>query len=382
MSLLSRILDILRESEWRQGTLPDRGVMPVPFPILYKHQVWNKTDPRLRNAPVETIALNQVHATQRTVDAENLRTFLDTPDAGGLPVVARIPTGYAIIDGHHRLTASRLRGELQVPVRVVEGALDVRTLTVAQIADKHGVAMGTIEHQLQKGIKVEREHTSSDAVAREIALDHLAERPDYYDQLKKIEEDGEGGGTPAAAVPANNAGSGNIAGLGVGPKGEPGVDLRPRKKKKLTEKVEVRRIGIAPEARAEFWKIGDEVYRAPYRTHKDITGQPMGRRWECTYKHWLLYRKSAYGWVDDLKERLNEAPVDTFGSADVFDVDMERLLRVHTKKRWERYAKYLDLDEVGEDIRQHARKNRKRDVILRDSKTGVMRFLRRRGHDR
>lgn len=195
----------------------------------------------------------------------------------------------------------------------------------------------------------------------------------------RIAEDGEGG------VPANNAGGGQVAGLGVGPKGEPGVDLRVPKKRKtdttapVTEtKLEVRRIGVAPSAHAEFWKVGDEVYRAPYKTGKDITGQPMGKRWECSYRHWLTYRTSAYGWVDDLKERLHESPSDTFGNADVFDVDMDRLLRVQQKQRWERFGKYLELDEVGEDIRQHARKHRTKDIVLRDSKTGVMRFLRRR----
>lgn len=40
-----------------------------------------------------------------------------------------------------------------------------------------------------------------------------------------VKEDGEGGG-----IPANNAGTGNIAGIGVGPKGEPGVDLRKKRK--------------------------------------------------------------------------------------------------------------------------------------------------------
>ena len=38
----------------------------------------------------------------------------------------------------------------------------------------------------------------------------------------RILEDGEGG-APAGGAPANNVGSGNIAGVGVGPAGEPGV---------------------------------------------------------------------------------------------------------------------------------------------------------------
>jgi hypothetical protein len=38
----------------------------------------------------------------------------------------------------------------------------------------------------------------------------------FIDFLKKIQEEGE------AAVPANSVGAGKVAGLGVGPQGEPG----------------------------------------------------------------------------------------------------------------------------------------------------------------
>lgn len=42
--------------------------------------------------------------------------------------------------------------------------------------------------------------------------------------MEKLKEDG------AVVVPANNVGGGNIAGIGVGKQGEPGIN----KKKKLT----------------------------------------------------------------------------------------------------------------------------------------------------
>lgn len=41
---------------------------------------------------------------------------------------------------------------------------------------------------IKQGIKVEREHTSSPAIAQEIAMDHLTEDPKYYDKLKTIEQ--------------------------------------------------------------------------------------------------------------------------------------------------------------------------------------------------
>jgi hypothetical protein len=44
-----------------------------------------------------------------------------------------------------------------------------------------------IKIQLNKGIKVEMEHTNSRVKAREIAMDHLWEDPKYYDKLEKIE---------------------------------------------------------------------------------------------------------------------------------------------------------------------------------------------------
>lgn len=44
-----------------------------------------------------------------------------------------------------------------------------------------------LKSQLNKGIKVEREHTKDKNTAKEIALDHLMEDPKYYDKLKKIE---------------------------------------------------------------------------------------------------------------------------------------------------------------------------------------------------
>jgi len=41
-------------------------------------------------------------------------------------------------------------------------------------------------NQLAMGIKVELEHTKDRKVAREIAMDHLAEDPRYYSKLKKV----------------------------------------------------------------------------------------------------------------------------------------------------------------------------------------------------
>jgi len=41
--------------------------------------------------------------------------------------------------------------------------------------------------QLAMGIAVEKEHTDSEEAAKKITLDHLAEDPEYYTKLKKME---------------------------------------------------------------------------------------------------------------------------------------------------------------------------------------------------
>jgi len=79
-------------------------------------------------------------------------------------------------------------------------------------AAEKGVTEDEVDaEQLAMGIKVEAEHTDNEEVAKKIALDHLAEIPDYYTRLKKMEDD-------AKAEVAGSA-SGD-----KGAEGEPGDD--------------------------------------------------------------------------------------------------------------------------------------------------------------
>ncbi|SVD56443.1 uncharacterized protein METZ01_LOCUS409297, partial [marine metagenome] len=205
-------------------------------------------------------------------------------------------------------------------------------------------------------------------------------------------------------APVNNAGGGEVAGIGVGADGEPGVDLRQpigdlRKRRKRCKEIKAaaaeaglteedihelalieakeKATRIASGQGVDFWKVGDEVYRASTGVGLDIYGVPNGARWESSYKHWLRYRK-VHAWAKDVTEMTEDAS-DTFAGGDVMDVDLERVLNAMApKKPWERFSKYVGIDEVGENIRLHARKNWKKNIILRDAKTGIMTYLRRR----
>jgi len=69
-------------------------------------------------------------------------------------------------------------------------------ITVEDLAQMHKVSLSQILSQLNKGVKVEMEHTNNPDVAHEIALDHIYEDPQYYDKLATIElEEGKQVGT-------------------------------------------------------------------------------------------------------------------------------------------------------------------------------------------
>ena len=85
---------------------------------------------------------------------------------------------------HGQLT--NLKQHLESVVGKIDGRLTSSKVT-KEVADKHGVSVEQIEAQVEKGIKVEMEHTSNEESAKKIALDHLAEVPDYYDKLKQVE---------------------------------------------------------------------------------------------------------------------------------------------------------------------------------------------------
>ena len=61
--------------------------------------------------------------------------------------------------------------------------------TVEQIAKKHRLEVSFIQKQLDMGEPIEHEHTKDHELAKDIALQHLDEIPDYYTRLKKMEAD-------------------------------------------------------------------------------------------------------------------------------------------------------------------------------------------------
>lgn len=61
-------------------------------------------------------------------------------------------------------------------------------LNLKKIADKFGIDISKLKKELEMGKKVEMEHTNDKSAAKDIAMDHLAEIPDYYTLLKRLED--------------------------------------------------------------------------------------------------------------------------------------------------------------------------------------------------
>jgi hypothetical protein len=71
------------------------------------------------------------------------------------------------------------------------GYFEKSGLTKKQLGDQLLLFGVDLDRQLEMGIEVEYEHTSSKRMAERIALDHIVEIPDYYDRLKAMEEQAE-----------------------------------------------------------------------------------------------------------------------------------------------------------------------------------------------
>lgn len=289
--------------------------------------------------------------------------------------------------------------------------LDKKTLTVQQIAKKHNVSVDAIEQQLTKGISVEREHTSNQTTAREIALDHLAEVPDYYDRLKKIEEAVD---LHHGALPDRGAMPTPFPVLDRHIPNDPRFATAPLRRVPL-HLIQATQHTIDAENVKKFIDdpalggkpivaLHDGGYAIVDGHHRLSAARMRGETYALAHVvedgaggaggggavGGAPANAAGYGNIAGLgvgpkgepgvhlprKRRVDE---ERFAGGDVLDTDMGILMNVREpKRRWERYAKYVGVDDHGESIRVHAR-GTARDIILRDSKTGTMAWLRKRG---
>lgn len=64
----------------------------------------------------------------------------------------------------------------------------VKSSALGDLTTPHDSGKGLRDDQLHIGQRIEREHTNDAATARQIAIDHLREIPDYYTRLVRMEK--------------------------------------------------------------------------------------------------------------------------------------------------------------------------------------------------
>ena len=91
---------------------------------------------------------------------------------------------------------------------------DVRTPGAQSIARKWNLPLAKVYALISQGSKVELEHNKDVAKAKQVARDHINERPDYYKMLKKAEK---------TRIRLRESDVGSVRGLGF-VSGDPAVD--------------------------------------------------------------------------------------------------------------------------------------------------------------
>jgi hypothetical protein len=168
---------------------------------------WQETD---RNKPLEKPKrFWELPDTQKNtiISKEDIKEIVDDLDSlidemglpGGAGVGLSLPGGYIngapdskdVKKNSKKLNNKGMSGyeeidEIAVQVDNIPGGL-AKGMTLNDIAKHHNISPQTLKNEFIKGYAIEREHTTDINIAKEIALDHLYEDPNYYSKLSKIE---------------------------------------------------------------------------------------------------------------------------------------------------------------------------------------------------
>lgn len=182
-------------------------------------------------------------------------------------------------------------------------------------------------------------------------------------------------------VAANNIGSGNIAGAGVGPDGEPGVSKKRQRKLVILRRKtpgQVREdVDTPTEPRYSINRtLKGDKFEKPGMNKVDPKSAPSWAR-----KHFdknpldgLRSKAPANMMEDDQGVGIHH---DHFAGHKTFRVPSHDFLTIRDAKRKGKHWKsYIGMSQHGEAIRQYANSNHKKPVIIQDERTGAMVFAR------
>ena len=169
------------------------------------NKVWSKLENTESNE-IEKGDMKAVYKIAKTYNKTNPQKLAQSFADGDYkrPLIVQFGDRYHLVAGNTRLcTAAALGikpnvfiakiGNINEMEKLKGGLSDKKTLE--DIAKKHDSKgyyhidnmVQSLKKELNKGIKIEMEHTNDKDNAKEIAMDHLWENPSYYSKLKKME---------------------------------------------------------------------------------------------------------------------------------------------------------------------------------------------------
>lgn len=116
--------DELERIEMLLGKLEAKGIKDISAKVLgfageMSYREMREKIGFLRNKAYkkEFVTIDQIYAQdQDGVSVKNLRSVLEAWDKAPLPEVLKIPGGYWLIEGHHRIALQRLAGRYKIQV--------------------------------------------------------------------------------------------------------------------------------------------------------------------------------------------------------------------------------------------------------------------------
>ena len=205
---------------------------------------------------------------------------------------------------------------------------EAKGMSLKDLAKKHEVDIKDIEKEIKVGTKIEMEHTDSKEIAKEIAMDHITEFPDYYTNKKHGVKASEKGlekdleeTTSAGAAGAYNA-----------PLFGKQTTVRKPKAKKLASNIITkgdlknplgRIYSLSPKTESKIFKVGDilsEISSTHATKLRNAEGTFDGDPW-VGKKGWL--RKDELTWPGgEISDILAKMDID-WGDSDLTLTDKE-----------------------------------------------------------
>ncbi len=299
-------------------------------------------------------------------------------------------------------------GSIHRQERIVrEDRIGKQTPSAESIAKKHNKEVAEIQAQIDKGIKVEREHTNSDEEAHEIARDHLDEFPDYYDRLDKMEK-------KAKKDMKEEITDNERRLLHSFKRDKNSSQLRAAVELERVRKLHSFKDGRTQQSRkkkpvkedASKYNPEREQLRNRIEAHKEVAIKMAAKHgeksMEASFHRALVRRWQKELGEDTLKEEVANSvgggmspviggegnihgydPIMSkpirrrkFAGKQVFVVDPTTYHKAYLgKRKYEHYEKYLEGSPYYEEIRAYGRKYWDEPIILENEQTGAMVYL-------